>query len=255
MEVVIVTGASKGLGAAMVEQLLSPDRQVVGIARSPNDALAAAARAKGAWLDWYLQDLADAEATDRLAASICASMPRDATRYALVNNAALIEPVGAVALLEAAPIVAALNVNVAAPMLFSARFLAATDAYAAERDVDRRILNISSGSGRRPMDGNGVYSATKAALDMFTRCMKAEQLERPEGRRARVVSLAPGVIDTDMQVLARNQDPVRFPQAAYFAKMKEDGVLVSPADAARKILDYLVRDDFGDTEIADIRTA
>ena len=251
MEVVIVTGASKGLGAAMVEQLLSPDRQVIGIARSPNDALAAAARAQNAWLDWYLQDLADADATDRLAASICASMPRDATRYALVNNAALIEPVGAVALLEAAPVVAALNVNVAAPMLFSARFLAATD----DRDVDRRILNISSGSGRRPMDGNGVYSATKAGLDMFTRCMKAEQLERPAGRRARVVSLAPGVIDTDMQVNARNQDPARFPQTAYFLKMKEDGVLVPPADAARRILGYLFRDDFGDTEIDDIRTA
>ena len=251
MEVVIVTGASKGLGAAMVEQLLSPDRQVVGIARSPNDALAAAARERGAWLDWYLQDLADTAATDRLAASICASMPRDATRYALVNNAALIEPVGSVALLEPGPIVAALNVNLAAPMLFSARFLAATD----DRDVDRRILNISSGSGRRPMDGNGVYSATKAGLDMFTRCMKAEQLERPAGRRARVVSLAPGVIDTEMQVLARSQDPVRFPQTAYFVKMKEDGVLVSPADAARRILGYLFRDDFGDAEIDDIRSA
>jgi len=249
MEVVIVTGASKGLGAAMVEQLLSPDRQVIGIARSPNEALAAAARSRGGWLDWYLQDLADVDASDRLAASICASMPRDATRYALVNNAALIEPVGAVATLEPGSIVAALNVNVAAPMLFSARFLAATD----DRDVDRRILNISSGSGRRPMDGNGVYSATKAALDMFTRCMKAEQLERPERRRARVVSLAPGVIDTDMQFHARTQDPARFPQAAYFVKMKEDGVLVSPADAARRILGYLMRDDFGDTEIDDIR--
>jgi NAD(P)-dependent dehydrogenase (short-subunit alcohol dehydrogenase family) len=249
MEVVIVTGASKGLGAAFVEQLLSPGRRVIGIARSANDALAAAAKTRDAWLDWYLQDLADADATDALAASICAGMPRDATRYVLINNAALIEPVGSASTLAPAPVMAALAINIAAPMLFSARFLAATD----HRDVDRRILNISSGSGRRPMDGNGVYSATKAALDMFTRCMKAEQLERPEGRRARVVSLAPGVIDTDMQVHARSQDPMRFPQTAYFAKMKADGVLVSPADAARKILGYLMRDDFGDTEIDDIR--
>jgi NAD(P)-dependent dehydrogenase (short-subunit alcohol dehydrogenase family) len=249
MEVVIVTGASKGLGAAFVEQLLSPGRRVIGIARSANDALAAAAKTRDAWLDWYLQDLADADATDALAASICAGMPRDATRYVLINNAALIEPVGSASTLAPAPVMAALAINLAAPMLFSARFLAATD----DRDVDRRILNISSGSGRRPMDGNGVYSATKAALDMFTRCMKAEQLERPEGRRARVVSLAPGVIDTDMQVHARSQDPVRFPQTAYFAKMKADGVLASPADAARRILGYLMRDDFGDAEIDDIR--
>ena len=251
MEVVIVTGASKGLGAAMVEQLLSKDRQVIGISRTPNEALAAQARAQNAWLDWYLQDLADAAATDRLAASICAALPRDATRYMLVNNAALIEPVGAVATLEAAPVVAALAVNIAAPMLFTARFLAATDDLA----VDRRVLNISSGSGRRPMDGNGVYSATKAALDMFTRCANAEQALRAPGRQARMVSLAPGVIETDMQVHARSQDPARFPSTVYFRKMKDDGVLATPEDAARRILGYLMRDGFGTTEIDDIRSA
>ncbi len=255
MDIVIVTGASKGLGAAFVEQLLSPDRRVVGIARSANDALADAARAKGAWLDWYLQDLADVEASDALATSICRSLPRDATRYALINNAALMGPVGAVARLPVAETVAALNVNLTSLMLFTARFLEATDDLGVDGAVDRRVLNISSGSGRRPMDGNGVYSATKAGLDMFTRCMKAEQQERPEGRRARVVSLAPGVIDTEMQVYARSRDPMAFPQARYFAKMKEDGVLVSPAEAARKILGYLDRDDFGDTEIDDIRSA
>lgn len=249
MEIVIVTGASKGLGAAMVERLLSADRRVIGIARSPSDALAASARGKGAWLDWYLQDLADTDATDRLAASICASMTRDAHRYTLINNAALMEPVGAVSSLTPAAVVAALNVNVAAPMLFAARFLAATE----DLDADRRILNISSGSGRRPMDGNGVYSATKAALDMFTRCLKAEQQLRPVGRQARVVSLAPGVIDTDMQVHARSRDPALFPQTRYFAKMKDDGVLVTATDAAARILRYLDRDDFGDTEIDDIR--
>ncbi len=251
MEVIIVTGASKGLGAAFVEQLLSPHRRVIGIARSANEALAASAKAKGAWLDWYLQDLADADATDALAASICAGMTRDATRYGLINNAALIEPVGSAASLAAAPVVAALAVNLAAPMLFAARFLAATDGL----DIDRRILNISSGSGRRPMDGNGVYSATKAGLDMFTRCVKAEQQERPVGRPARIVSLAPGVIETGMQVLARSRDPVLFPQTRYFVKMKEDGILASPEDAARKILAYLDRADFGDTEIDDIRNA
>ena len=251
MDVIVITGASKGLGAALVEQSLSPHRRVIGIARTANDALAAAATARGAWLDWYLQDLADVEATDALAASICAGMPRDATRYALINNAAIIEPVGSASTLRAKAVAAALNVNLAAAMLFTARFLAATDGL----DADRRILNVSSGSGRRPMDGNGVYSATKAGLDMFTRCVKAEQEARPVGRAARIVSLAPGVIETGMQVVARNSDRMAFPQAAYFAKMKEDGVLVAPEDAARRILAYLDRDDFGTTEIDDIRKA
>ena len=251
MHIVIVTGASKGLGAAFVEQLLSPDRRVIGISRSPNVALATLARDKGAWLDWYLQDLADVDATDRLATSICDGMPRDAARYSLVNNAALADPVGPVASIEAAPLVAAMNVNLVATILFCARFLAATDGL----DADRRILNISSGSGRRPMDGNGVYSATKAGMDIFSRCLKAEQEARPKGRPARVVSLAPGVVDTDMQTQMRSRGRDAFPQADYFEKMKNDGVLVAPDDAARKILGYLDRDDFGATEIDDVRNA
>jgi benzil reductase ((S)-benzoin forming) len=249
MEVVIVTGASKGLGAALVEQLLSPECRVIGISRSPNDALADLAREKGAWLDWYLQDLSDLDASDVLARTICDGLPLDAASYALINNAAAIEPVGAVASLEPTTVARALHVNLGAAILFTARFLEATDGLTA----DRRVLNISSGSGRRPMDGNGVYSATKAALDMFTRCAKAEQVLRPAGRQARMVSLAPGVIETDMQLALRTQDGAHFPQSAYFRKMKDDGVLVAPAVAAKRIADYLYRDDFGTTEIDDIR--
>ena len=255
MDVVIVTGASKGLGAAFVDRLLSPERRVIAVSRGGNDGLADAARAKGAWLDWYLQDLADVAASDALARSICASLPSDASRYVLINNAALMAPVGAVARLPVAETVAALHVNLASLMLFTARFLEATDAPGCDGGADRRVLNISSGSGRRPMDGNGVYSATKAGVDMFTRCVKAEQQQRPAGRRARIVSLAPGVIDTPKQVFARGHDPAAFPQTRYFAKMKDDGVLTSPADAARKILAYLDRDDFGEVEIDDIRQA
>jgi NAD(P)-dependent dehydrogenase (short-subunit alcohol dehydrogenase family) len=241
MEVVIVTGASKGLGAALVEQLLSSECRVIAISRTPNDALADSAREKGAWLDWYLQDLSNLDATDALARTICDGLPLDATTYALVNNAATIEPVGAVARIDPASVTRALALNVGAAMLFTARFLEATDALKA----DRRVLNISSGSGRRPMDGNGVYSATKAALDMFTRCAKAEQVLRPEGMQARMV--------TDMQVQARSQDPALFPQTAFFRKMKDDGILAEPADAARRIAAFLFRDDFGTTEIDDIR--
>lgn len=249
MKVVILTGASRGLGAAMAARLLAPDCQLICISRTPHESLGEMARTKGAALDWYLQDLADVEATDRLALSICSTLPRDASRYALINNAALIEPVGATATLAAAQVSAALNVNLAAAMLFTARFIAATDGL----DADRRILNISSGSGRRPMDGNGVYSATKAGLDMFTRCVKLEQQASPHGRPARIVSLAPGVIDTDMQVYARSRDPGIFPQTRYFARMKNEGMLVPPDAAAGKILGYLDREDFGATEIDDIR--
>ena len=247
MNVVILTGASRGLGAAMAARLLAPDCQLICISRKPNETLAEMARAKGAALDWYLQDLADADATDELAKSICRALPRDAARYALIHNAGVAEPVGRLDALDAREFAAAVHVNLTAAMIFTARLLAATSGL----DAELRILNISSGLARRPMDGTAAYCATKAGLDMFTRCINAEA----EAARARIraVSLAPGVIDTDMQVGMRGQDTERFPESKTFRAMKDEGRLSSPVAVAEKIVDFLESDEFGATEIDDIR--
>jgi benzil reductase ((S)-benzoin forming) len=247
MNVVILTGASRGLGAALAARLLAPDTLLICISRKPNDAIADAARAKGASLDWYLQDLADAAATDRLAASICSTMPRDASRYALIHNAAVADPVGRLDSIDAGSFAAAAHVNLTAAMIFTAYLLAATKGLAAER----RIVNISSGLARRPMDGTAAYCATKAGLDMFTRCINEEA--RTSGAPIRAVALAPGVIDTDMQVGMRGQDEARFPESKTFRAMKDEGRLSSPDSVAAKIVAFLERDDFGMTEIDDIR--
>ena len=247
MNVVILTGASRGLGAAMAERLLAPDCQLICISRKPNDALAEMARAKNAALDWYLQDLADADATDALAQSICASLPRDASRYALVHNAALAEPVGRLETLDVKALAAATQVNLTAAMILTARLLAATR----NLDGERRILNISSGLARRPMDGTAAYCATKAGLDMFTRCINVEA--QATQAHVRAVSLAPGVIDTDMQIGMRGHDMQGFPESQTFRAMKDEGRLSSPDAVAEKIVAFLQSEDFGATELDDIR--
>ena len=179
MQVVIVTGASKGLGAALVEALLAPDTRVIGIARSPNAALADAARARHGWLDWYLQDFADVAAVDALARAIGEQLPTDARRYVLVNNAATAEPLGPIASLDAAAVAAAIDVNLTSAFVFTSRFLAATAGF----DADRRVLNVSSGLARRPMDGSAAYCASKAGLDMLTRCINSEPDDPARARR------------------------------------------------------------------------
>jgi len=249
MQFVILTGASRGLGAAMAERLLSPSRQLVCVARSPNEALAAKARARGARLDYRLCDLSDAAAAVRLADSLGQAMKSasDVSRFVLINNAGMIEPIGPVETLAAAPLAAALQLNLAAAMLLTGSFLAATDASGAER----RVLNISSGAARYPVAGWSAYCSAKAALDMFTRCIKAEQGDRPNAARA--CSLAPGVIDTDMQVTIRAADQADFPPVERFRKLKADGALGSPDEVAGRILAYLERDDYGEREIDDIR--
>ncbi|MBN4666216.1 SDR family oxidoreductase [Pandoraea nosoerga] len=244
--IAILTGASRGLGAALARELLAPGTHLVTLARHPDDDLAAQAAARGASLEQIAVDLSDAEAAAGVAERIFAALPREAGRYLLINNAGTVNPVAnAAALDDAAAIGAAFALNVTSVMLLTSRFLAATQGLAAKR----QIVNISSGAGRNPNAGWAVYCSTKAALDMYTRVVNAEH--RAHGVQA--VSLAPGVVDTGMQETIRSSSPESFPALARFQEMKASGKLSSPEDVARRILALTARDDFGQTEIDDIR--
>ncbi|MNG36646.1 Benzil reductase ((S)-benzoin forming) [compost metagenome] len=70
---------------------------------------------------------------------------------------------------------------------------------------------------------------------------------------ARIVSLAPGVIDTDMQVQLRGGDPGKFPDRDRFTRLHAEGMLATPAEAAARVLAYLERSDFGSQPVADVR--
>jgi sepiapterin reductase len=244
--VVVLTGASRGIGAALARQLTKPGVRLLTLARRQDPDLAAHAAAQGSELEQIAVDLSDPAAAVEVAARIATGLPRDAKRYVLVNNAGTVSPVAAVdALEDPAAISQALNLNVVAVMLLTSRFLAATRGL----DADRRVLNISSGAGRNPTAGWGVYCATKAALDMYTRVARQEQ----DAHGARFVSLAPGVVDTDMQVAIRSSDPGAFPALPRFQDLHASGKLATPGDVAARIAAYLERDDFGTTEIDDIR--
>ncbi|WP_368930138.1 SDR family oxidoreductase [Achromobacter xylosoxidans] len=244
--IAILTGASRGIGAAMARGLAKPGTRLITLARREDPELAAYARSRDAQLEQVSVDLSDLAAAEAAARRICDALPRDARRYLLINNAGTVHPVsGTDALIDGPAIAAAFNLNVTAVMLLTARFLAAVE----DLKADRRVLNISSGAGRNPNAGWGVYCATKAALDMYSRVVKQEQGEGG----ARVVSLAPGIVDTDMQAAIRSSDPKSFPALAKFQDFHASGKLSSPANVASRILAYLDRDDFGTTEIDDIR--
>jgi benzil reductase ((S)-benzoin forming) len=88
-------------------------------------------------------------------------------------------------------------------------------------------------------------------MDHFTRCSALDEAERPHG--ARLVSLAPGVIDTDMQIQLRAGDPAAFPDRERFVELKNQGQLASPDEAAARVLAWLDRPDFGANPVADVR--
>jgi sepiapterin reductase len=240
----IVTGASRGLGLALAQGLLQAGARVLTLSRGHNAELETQAAQAGCSLRQIQVDLADAAAAQRCAAQIADSLPLDAQRYLLINNAGTVDPVRATSGLDdAAAIGAALSLNVASVMLLSAAFLRATGGLEAER----RVVNISSGAGRNPIAGWAVYCAAKAAVDRYT------QVAAAENPGTRFASLAPGVIDTAMQVHIRDSDPADFPGLARFVDMHASGQLAAPAAVAAKILRYVDRDDFGSTIIDDIR--
>lgn len=241
--VAIITGASRGLGQALAQGLLKPGVQLITVARSHDAALAAQAAASACQLQQIQADLADPAAAQAAAEQIAASLPAGAQRYLLINNAGTVDPVHLASNLDnAAAIAGAFNLNVTSAIVLTAAFLRATQGAA-----DRRIVNISSGAGRSPTPGWGVYCATKAALDHYT------QVLNTENHGVRAVSLAPGVIDTGMQEKIRGSAAGDFPNVERFAQMHEQGQLPSAAAVAEKIQRYIARDDFGATVLDDIR--
>ncbi|MEP7280750.1 MAG: SDR family NAD(P)-dependent oxidoreductase [Rubrivivax sp.] len=247
--IIIVTGASRGLGRALAAQLLAqPGHHVLAIARHPDPALGAVAPAAGSRLSSWTLDLAQAvDAADRLADWLGRQPPADAT---LINNAAALSTPATLSASDAVELVAALRVGLEAPLLLTAAFLRGTAGWPG---VARKVLNISSGLGRRAMAGAAGYCAAKAGMDHFTRAVALEEAALAHG--ARIVSLAPGVIDTDMQVQLRAADRGQFPEGARFADLKAQGLLDSPDAAAAKVLRVLARPDFGVEPIADVRDA
>jgi NAD(P)-dependent dehydrogenase (short-subunit alcohol dehydrogenase family) len=108
------------------------------------------------------------------------------------------------------------------------------------------------------MAGSALYCAVKAGMDHFSRAVALDEAHRAASGRstaARIVSLAPGVVDTDMQAQLRAADSAGFPGQAYFTQQHASGLLVSAQDTAARILAYLDRADFGAEPVADIRTA
>ncbi|WP_312457661.1 SDR family NAD(P)-dependent oxidoreductase [Comamonas sp.] len=243
----ILTGGSRGMGLAMGRQLLAKGHTVLSIARSSSSALAAAAPTPDQLIQWE-QDLGDTDAAaQRLGDWLRSLKATDWASITLINNAGVIPQIAPLSDLATPDLRNALRVGLEAPMALTGVFLGATGSWT----VPRKVLNVSSGLGRRPMASQAAYCTAKAGMDAYARCVALEEAHKPHG--AKIVSLAPGVIDTDMQVQLRSADAGAFPDVGNFKGLHEGGKLSSPEEAAAKVLGWLDRADFGQNVIADVR--
>ena len=244
----ILTGSTRGLGLALAQALLQTQHALLCIARSESPELKRAAQAAGCELTHWTLDLAQCPASAEPLQQWLQQHAAQAASVSFIHNAGMIPTVAPLSQLPGAEIAQALRVNLEAPLQLSAAYLAATAAW----NVPRKLLFISSGLGRRPMASQTIYCASKAGLDHAARCIALEQAHEHHG--ARVCSLAPGVIDTDLQIQLRNAPSADFPDRARFEQLQSQGQLDSPASAARKVLAYLARPDFGNEPVADVRS-
>lgn len=237
----ILTGHTRGLGAAIAAELLGRHIPVLGLARRRNSGLA---RHFPVGLEQVELDLADTGSLeDWLAGDTLATFLAGSSSVLLINNAGVVQPVGPLTAQDVMSIARAVAINVTAPLMLSRAVTAASPSA-----HDRRILHVSSGAARNAYPGWSIYCATKAALDHHARAVALDQLPG-----MRICSLAPGVIDTDMQTEIRSTPVENFPQRERFEAMKRDGSLTSPDDCARRLVDYLLAERFGDAPVADLR--
>lgn len=227
MNAAIITGVSRGLGEALAARLLSLEWTVVGVGRK------SAARLRGDHYRFVEVDLADTHTIEAKLSEPFADIARSRPSTVIcINNAAVAGPIGVGGRVHHAGVATSFAINLVAPTviahLFSRIF---TDAA-----QDRRIVNVSSGAAQSPLPGSAVYCTSKAGLEMLTRTLAAEQ--GPDG--IRVVSLRPGIIDTEMQAFMRSHGDDVLPTAAMFKGFHEQRQLVAPDVAAAKIVEKIV---------------
>ncbi len=249
----VLTGASRGMGLGIARGLIDAGHQLLTLQRTPNPELQARAQARGLAIEQWSVDLSEPLAVaERLRSHLSAhlSAQREALQDAalnLINNAALLAEPGPLRDADLADLSRATRASLEAPLLLTAAFLGATQGARGPR----RVLNVSSGLGRFALAGTASYCAAKAGVDHLSRAVALEEGEVEGG--ARIVSLAPGVIDTDMQVQLRSGNAERFAHCSRFEQMKTSGALDSIDAAAAKVLAWLQREDFGRDPIGDVR--
>jgi len=201
----LVTGASSGIGAAVVERLRAEGLQVHALARSAK-ALGALAERTGCIP--HAIDVTDLAGITRLT--------KEVEFDVLVNNAGVDRP-GSILKADAEGIDLLVDVNLRA-VLHLCR-LVVPGMVARDRG---HVVNISSIAGAYNFNGNSTYHATKAAVSMLSRQLRIDAF----GKRVRVTEICPGRVATDIfahvhgdspEIRAKYVDGFELPQAADIA--------------------------------------
>ena len=210
MKKAFITGSSSGIGLALANLFLEKGFLVEGLSRSCSIEH-----------DNYLHHYIDLSEIDKVSAFEFSSLEK-ASEAILINNAGWIGEVKPVGKLLSKSIENLVSINLTAPSILMNSFLADVEGLA----IDKTIVNISSGAANSPIKSWAGYCSSKAALDMFSKVVQEEQ------PKVKVMSIAPGVVDTDMQNVIRNVPEKDFELVSKFKDYHASGELKSPEKIA-----------------------
>ena len=233
----ILTGHSKGLGRAILDRFLTQKEiRILAISRSGLHL-----RLEG--LEEISMDLGDLNALEKQLPDLFPE--EEFQKVILINNAGWIGEVKPTGKLSAEGIQKTMNLNLIAPMVLSNAFVKTYN----DHTCPKIILNISSGAAQKPLSGWAEYCSSKAGLAMFSR-VAAEDLK---DKGFHVFSLAPGIVDTDMQGEIRKAEKGDFPALDRFEAYKSEGQLSSPEEVAEKIWHLVTNPSHYSEVVLDVR--
>ena len=232
-----ITGTSRGIGKAIANELLkSKNNFVYGLSRNT-------------FIDHknyeHIEiDFSDLEQTKKFQFR----EHKDAEKIVLINNAGVLGHVTQVGNLQNEKIEQAYIVNLVSPAILTNNFI---NAYK-DSTAEKFILNVSSGAARHTIKSWSTYCSTKSGLEMFARVIMEEQKEM-DGSPVKVFSIAPGVVDTEMQDEIREVEPENFSELDRFIQLKKEGKLVDPELVGRYFADVINNPDKYENPLMDLR--
>lgn len=231
MKIAIITGASKGLGAAIATRLLDEKFGIFSVSRKENDDLRKLAKEKNLFYAHFPCDLSEPKSIEITFTEIVEKL-NGADELWVFNNAGIVEPIETVGKLDTESVVQNLNINLLAPILITNLL---TQTLTKSKIT---FINVTSGAAERPIHGWSTYCSTKAAVNMFTQVGALEQ-EASDGNHV-MIGFSPGIMDTDMQQTIRSSSKEAFHDIEKFKSYKEDGHLRSADTVANALIDLLL---------------
>ena len=225
MKRMIISGGSRGLGAALVSEYRRAGYEITELSRS------------GCSGDSVQVDLAQPKVAQQILEDEFGRIAADPCEHVLLfNNAGDVMPVGQVADKAVDTVLGNVNVNFVGAIVLLRAFMLAFQA----KDCPKVIVNISSGAALSGVEGWSLYCAAKAGIEHFIRTIALEQANNPFPIYA--FEISPGLIDTGMQASIRSAAQTDFPRVQDFVGFKAEGALRSPALVAGAVVAILASD-------------